>query len=89
VVPFLQAHPDMTLEYDNATSHTARSVHNFLLDRNVSVLPWPAKSLGHHPIEHIWYLGPFPPEMSENLQVSWWKSGLTSLSKNWQIWCSP
>jgi hypothetical protein len=30
VVPFLQAHPDMTLQHDNATSHTAHSVHNFL-----------------------------------------------------------
>jgi hypothetical protein len=27
-------------------------------------------------------LGPFPPEMSGNLQVPWWKSGLTSHSKN-------
>ena len=26
VVPFLQARPDMTLQHDNATSHTARSV---------------------------------------------------------------
>ena len=26
VVPFLQAHPDMTLQHNNATSHTARSV---------------------------------------------------------------
>ena len=25
VVPFLQAHPEMTLQHDNATSHTARS----------------------------------------------------------------
>jgi hypothetical protein len=23
-----------------------------------------------------------PPEMSENLQVPWWKSGVTSHSKN-------
>ena len=44
VVPFLQAHPEMTLQHDNATSHTARSVRDFLQDRNVSVLPWPAKS---------------------------------------------
>ena len=42
VVPFLQAHPDMTIQHDNATSHTARSVRDFLQDRNVSVLPWPA-----------------------------------------------
>ena len=52
VVPFLQAHPDMNLQHDNATSHTARSVLDFLQDRNVSVLPWPAKN----PIEHAWYL---------------------------------
>jgi hypothetical protein len=44
VVPFLQAHPDMTLQHDNAISHTARSVCDFLQDRNASVLPWPAKS---------------------------------------------
>ena len=37
VVSFLQAHPDMTLQHDNASSHTARSVHDFLQDRNVSV----------------------------------------------------
>ena len=45
-VPFLQAHPDMTLQHDNATSHTARSVRDFLQDRNVSVLPWPASFIG-------------------------------------------
>ena len=54
VVPFLQAHPDMTLQHDNATSHTARSVCDFLLVRNVSVLPCPAKSSDLNPIEHVW-----------------------------------
>ena len=54
VVPFLQDHPDMTLQHDNATSHTAHSVRDFLQDRKVSVLPWPAKDL--NPIEHVWDL---------------------------------
>ena len=52
VVPFLQAHPDITLQHDNATSQTARSVRDFLQDRNVSVL----KSPDINPIEHVWDL---------------------------------
>ena len=49
VVPFLQAHADMTLQHKNAISHTARSVRDFLKDRKVSVLPWPAKSANLNP----------------------------------------
>ena len=43
-------------QHDNATSHTARSVRDFLQDRNVIVLPWPAKSLDLNPVDHAWDL---------------------------------
>ena len=56
VVPFLQAHPDMTLPHDNATSHTVRSVRDLMQDRNFSVLPWPTKSQDLNPIDHVWDL---------------------------------
>ena len=56
VVHFLQSPPDMTLQHDNATSHTVRSVRDFLQDRNISVLPWPEKSPNLNPIEHVWDL---------------------------------
>ena len=56
VVPFLQAHPDMTLQLAIATSHTDRSVCDFLQDRNDSVLPWPAKTPDINPIKHVWDL---------------------------------
>ena len=92
VAPFLQAHPDMTLQHDNATSHTARSVRDILQDRNVSVLPWPVKSPDLNPIEHVWDLldrrvraRAIPPRNVWELVGAWWKSGVTSHSKNWHI----
>ena len=55
MVLFLQAHPDMILQLDNATCHTAHSVRDFLQERNVSVLPWAAKSPELRMV-HVWDL---------------------------------
>ena len=49
----LMWYPSCRLQHDNTTSHTARTVRNFLQDRNVSVLPWPAKSPD---LSHVWDL---------------------------------
>ncbi|CDQ58389.1 unnamed protein product [Oncorhynchus mykiss] len=46
----------MSLQHENATSHTARSLCDFLQVRNVSVLPWPVKSTDLNPIENVWKL---------------------------------
>ncbi|XP_056097132.1 solute carrier family 25 member 36-A [Rhinichthys klamathensis goyatoka] len=46
----------MILQQDNATSHSARSVREFLHGSNVSLLAWPAKSPDLNPIEHVWDL---------------------------------
>ena len=63
----------MTLQQDNATSHTARSMRDFLQDRNVRVgQPWPAKSSDLNPIEHVWDVLDWR-EISGNLQGALWE----------------
>ena len=55
VVPFInQNGPGLTLQQDNARPHTARIVQVYLRRQHVNVLPWPDKSPGFSPIEHIW-----------------------------------
>ena len=87
VPPMWYPHPDMTLQHHNATSHTARSVRDFLQDRNVSVLHGQRRARISIPLSTsgtCWIGG--RGLGSGNLQVPWWKSGVTSHSKNWQIW---
>lgn len=39
---------------DGAPCHTARSVKQFLQDKNVPLLPWPGNSPDMNPIENVW-----------------------------------
>jgi len=41
-------------QHDNALLHTARATVDYVANQNVTVLPWPFKSLDLNPIEHLW-----------------------------------
>ena len=41
-------------QHDNARPHTASATVDFIATQNVTVLPWPFKSLDLNPIEHLW-----------------------------------
>ena len=56
LVPFARKHFEDNYRYqdDNATSHCAWVVHDFIQQGNVSKMVQPARSLDCNPIEHIW-----------------------------------
>ncbi|CAI7864365.1 unnamed protein product, partial [Closterium sp. NIES-54] len=70
--------------HDNDPKHTCKLVKNYLAQQPYSILPWPASSPDHDPIEHLWvYLKkqlvayPCPPagirELWDRIQVEWEK----------------
>lgn len=54
VLPLLQTSPQATFQQDNARPHVARIVQAFFEERQVPLLPWPARSPDMSPIEHVW-----------------------------------
>ncbi|GFW45058.1 transposable element Tcb1 transposase [Trichonephila clavipes] len=53
VLPLMQRLPEAISQHDNVHPHTARVSQDCL--RNVTTLPWPARSQNLSPIENIWY----------------------------------
>ncbi|GFV20413.1 transposable element Tcb1 transposase [Trichonephila clavipes] len=49
--PFLNGLPGVSFQQDNARPHTARVAPHFL--RHFQTLPWPARSPGLSPVEHV------------------------------------
>lgn len=43
-----------TFMQDGAPCHTARSVNDFFISKNINVLPWPGNSPDLNPIENCW-----------------------------------
>ncbi|UYV76889.1 TMEM62 [Cordylochernes scorpioides] len=54
ILPYLQGLPTAIFQQDNAQPHMARIVQRFLFNRQIELLPWPARSLKLSPIENMW-----------------------------------
>ncbi|GFU30301.1 DDE_3 domain-containing protein [Trichonephila clavipes] len=52
VGPFLNGHPGVIFQQDNARPHKTRISQDFL--RHFQTLPWPARSPNLSPVEHVW-----------------------------------
>ncbi|UYV65747.1 hypothetical protein LAZ67_3005315 [Cordylochernes scorpioides] len=54
VLPYLQGLPTTIFQQDNARPHMARIVLRFFVNRQIELLPWPARSPDLSPIENMW-----------------------------------
>ena len=55
-LPYMAQWPNIqfTFQQDNAPVHSSASTRRWLLDNNVSMLGWPARSPDLNPIENLW-----------------------------------
>ncbi|KFM60309.1 Transposable element Tcb1 transposase, partial [Stegodyphus mimosarum] len=54
VLPYLQGLPTAIFQQDNARPHVARIVQGFFVNRQIELLPWPARFPDLSPIENMW-----------------------------------
>ncbi|UYV79831.1 hypothetical protein LAZ67_18000857 [Cordylochernes scorpioides] len=54
VLPYLQGLPTAIFQQDNARPHVTRIVQKFFVNRQIELLPWPARSPDLSPIENMW-----------------------------------
>ena len=54
VLPYIQGLPTAIFQQDNARPHVARIVQGFFVNRQIELLPWPARSPDLSPIENMW-----------------------------------
>ena len=54
VLPYIQGLPTAIFQQDNARPHLARIVQGFFVNRQIELLPWPARSPDLSPIENMW-----------------------------------
>ncbi|UYV70367.1 hypothetical protein LAZ67_7002704 [Cordylochernes scorpioides] len=56
VLPYLQGLPTAIFPQDNARPHVTHIVQRFFVNRQIELLPWPARSLDLSPIENMWFM---------------------------------
>ncbi|KFM66508.1 Transposable element Tcb1 transposase, partial [Stegodyphus mimosarum] len=54
VLPYLQGLSTAIFHLDNARHHVARIVQGFFVNRQIELLPWPARSPDLSPVENMW-----------------------------------